>query len=293
MRRLAITAALLTSAFCASAQRRGVVEISVANMREEPDYTAEMGTQALMGTEVEIVGSESYWLQVITPDGYKAWTNAMSIKEMDENQLSDWKNAGKLICMADHGTVFSQPSLNSQPVSDLVRGDRLVRLGKKRKGFLHVSTPGGKTGWVKSKDLLDEGAWSEKSVCSGDAVVREALRQVGVPYLWGGASPKGFDCSGLTSFSAFMNGRILPRNASQQAKLGAEVKLDELQKGDLLFFGNTETGRVTHVGIYIGDGHIVHASQLVRINSIVAGESDVYENMQKFLFARRIFTLDQ
>lgn len=290
MKKLILAICLITASLASLAQEKGVVDISVANLREVPDYAGEMGTQALMGTVVEIIGSEGYWLQVVTPDGYKAWVNEMAISRLSNGSEDLYASAPKLVCTARSSVIYSSPSRKSRPVSDLVRGDILIKdHGTVRHGMCPVSTPGGRKGWVSKKDLEIEGTWTSGRACTAANVVAEALEYVGVPYLWGGNSPKGFDCSGLTSYAALMNGRVLPRNASQQAKLGEPVDLTDLEAGDLLFFGNHDTGKVTHVGIYIGDGHMVHASQLVRVNSICEGDPDCYENISRFLFARRIF----
>lgn len=290
MKKILAAICLLAAFVTAGAQDKGVIDISVANLREIPDYAGEMGTQALMGTVVDIVGESGYWLQVTTPDGYRAWVNEMALSRLDKSGEKSWGKARKMVCTARNAVMYSSADRKSQPVSDLVRGDILIRdHGTSRHGMLPVSTPGGRRGWVSKKEIADADSWSRGRACTGAAVVEEALKYVGVPYLWGGNSPKGFDCSGLTSYAAAMNGRTLPRNASQQARLGNPVDMADLEPGDLLFFGNHDTGKVSHVGIYIGDGHMVHASQLVRINSVWEREPDCYENISRFLFARRIF----
>jgi len=100
------------------------------------------------------------------------------------------------------------------------------------------------------------------------------------------------DCSGLVRISHIMNGILLPRNASQQIKCGDRVELDQLQRGDLVFFGTPATDekpiRVTHVGIYLGDGRIIHSSHRVRINSLTPGETDYYENAHRLIAAIRL-----
>ena len=95
-----------------------------------------------------------------------------------------------------------------------------------------------------------------------------ACSLAGVPYMWGGNTVKHFDCSGLVKFCYFMNGILLPRNASQQVKCGTPVAGGEYKPGDLLFFGSRKPLRITHVAIYIGDGRIVHSSHSVRIMSL-------------------------
>ena len=159
--------------------------------------------------------------------------------------------------------------------------------------------PDGACGYVKDSDVEDYSQWKATRVFSGENVIREAMKYVGVPYLWGGASPNGVDCSGLALLADRFCGVDLPRNASQQARLGDMLKvrngedfvLDSLQAGDLLFFGSwRENGsaKVTHVGIYIGDGRFIHSSQVVRINSLLASREDYYENSHRLLFAKRI-----
>ena len=320
-----------------------VVDLSVAHLREAPDYTAEMGTEVLMGAAVKVLERRDYWRKVLCDDGYTAWVNALALKEMDIEEMKAYEASPKLVCISEYATVHSAPKKSSPMVSDLVRGDVLLvgmaarrgsgyvstvsgrsgwgdvpldgtdvrrgsgqgmdaseKTGREKKsscrGFRYVSTVSGRSGWVQKSALMKLEDWKASQRCTGDAVADEALRHLGIPYLWGGASPKGFDCSGLSSFCFRMNGRILPRNASAQARLGSAVdtsgirsgNCSALRRGDLVFFGNPETGKVSHVGIYIGEGRMVHASQLVRINSLIDSRPDCYENMHRLLAVRRL-----
>ena len=274
-----------------------VITLSAGYLRAEPDYEAPLETQILMGTPVAVVDSSSYWRKVVTPD-YTAWINVLGLAPLPEGYVA----APKYICTAEYAHVFAAPSDKADRLSDLVLGDLLRiatdRKGKplRKKGFCGILLPSGAAGWVPRKDLAEFGAWARTREPDAENIVTTALRFTGIPYLWGGNSVKGFDCSGLVKLSYFLNGLILPRNASQQVRLGTGIDVSRvlngdfstLAPGDLLFFGNRETGRVTHVALYIGNGHIVHSSQVVRVNSLLRGEPDYYENAWKLLYGRRI-----
>ena len=103
----------------------------------------------------------------------------------------------------------------------------------------------------------------------GQALVNSAKNFLGVPYVWGGTTPRGFDCSGLVQYVCRQNGISVPRVAASQRNVGTYVSRANLQPGDLVFFGNG--GRITHVGIYVGNGNMIHAPQtgdVVKISSI-------------------------
>lgn len=303
--------------------RYAVVNLSVNFLREAPDYTAELGTQALMGTIVEILDETGYWRKVRTPDPYTAWCTSAGLMEMSAEQIALYRTAPKYICTAWHSTVYSEPSCTSQKICDIVEGDilRMVCKGKKAtmkksgemmgarlpseeevisakpvltKGYAKVQLPDGRTGYVPKNDIEHLAEWENSRCPSPDNIIAEAMKYVGVPYLWGGTSPNGVDCSGLTSRVFCMNGIRLPRNASQQALEGKDIPIDDInnfRRGDLLFFGTRrEDGspRITHVGIYIGGGKFIHSSHYVRINSLDPSAPDYYENSPRLLRCRRV-----
>lgn len=111
-----------------------------------------------------------------------------------------------------------------------------------------------------------------------------AAEYLGVPYVWGGLSSKGMDCSGLVRMACMAQGKLMPRDAWQQAQCGREIPADSLRPGDLLFFGRK---RVTHVAIYEGDSLFIHASELVRRNSLDPS-SPLYLNLPPILHRRRL-----
>lgn len=287
----------------ADATRYGVVEFSANYMREKPGFAEENGNQALMGTVVEILDHDSYWVKIKSPEPYTAWVVDMGVVEMTKEEIDAYIAAPKYIVTAEISHVFVNPSQKGARVCDLVMGDLLrVAIGPKgkplaKKGFAKVVLPSGKEGWVCAKDLKDFSKWVNGLNPTADSVIDIAMLFVGVPYLWGGNTIKGTDCSGLSRSAFMMNGILLPRNTSQQIKVGDEVDFSgvkdgdfsKLQRGDLVIFGNPETRRVSHVAIYIGDGHIIHSSNVVRINSLRPADPDYYSGgVPRMLAVRRV-----
>ena len=314
---------ILSLSTSAQTKRMAVTALSENMMRAEPDYESALETQSLMGTVVEIIGEEGYWRQVVTPEPYTAWCTNLGLVEMTAEQINEYKAAPKYICTAFHSAVYAEPSRRAQRISDLSMGNllRVVFIQTKKgdrisevKGWKEVRLPDGRTGWTPAADVKEFDKWAENPKPSEKDIINTAKQFQGTPYLWGGASSKGLDCSGLVRLSWFMNGYLLPRNASLQVHLGREIIVeadhgigkdseqfhDEMQKrilnlkpGDLVFFGNPETRWkkevITHVGIYIGDGEIIHASHMIRINSLIPGSRNYYENSHRLLKARRLF----
>lgn len=309
---ITLTALLLAVAMYAEQKRWAVVELSTIYMRLMPDYESPLETQELMGTVVEIVGQKGYWREIVSPQPYKAWCTDKGIVEMSEEEIKAYRNAPKCTFTELYGHIYERPSEKSVTICDLVGGDVMRIVGRekdpdnllirKSQRWTKVMLPSGKTGWVRTSQIKPHTGF--KSIAKGEGnaesisdklmekIIGSAMKLKGVPYLWGGMSPKGVDCSGLVRWSYLMNGILLPRNASQIVHCGDEVALDQMQRGDLVFFGTPAKGgkpqRVTHIGIYLGNNHIIHASHLVRINSLIPGDSDYYENAHRLIAARRL-----
>jgi hypothetical protein len=284
----------------------GVANLSVCNNRLEPDNSAEMVTQVILGTPVKILKEEQGYFLVQTPDHYISWTDTDGITRMGENDYNSWMDAEKIVFTEEHGHSFEAPSLDSMPVSDLVAGNILKLLGQEH-DFYKVSYPDGRIGYIPQKSCMIYQKWISRPNPSPAEIVKCAKMLNGVPYLWGGTSIKGIDCSGFTKTCYFLNGIIIPRDASQQALVGEKVDIYEndtvniakavknLKTGDLLFFagGNSRHSKpkITHTAIYLGNGEFIQSAGRVRINSMVT-TSEKYDDFESrtLVCARRILS---
>jgi len=246
----------------------GIATLSTSNLRSEPDHAAELVSQALMGTPLKVLDYRDGWYRVQTPDYYLGWMEGSGLEQFNQEEMNRWKKSNRFVFNQISGNANDAPNKKANFVTDLVLGD-LFEVVDESKGFLKIKIPDGRTGFVKKSECRSWLDWTSGKP-NVQAIMSVARQLMGVPYLWGGTSCKAMDCSGLTKTSYFSQGVILARDASQQVRYGEHPdfeNLDALQPGDLLFFGRN-VGRVTHVGMYLGQGKYIHASGLVRINSI-------------------------
>ncbi|GAA4310458.1 C40 family peptidase [Pontixanthobacter gangjinensis] len=275
----------------------GVVKISVANLRDEPKHSAQLVTQATLGMPLKVYKKEGSWYYIQTPDGYLAWVDYGGIANMSEQEFSNWKSAEKLIYLKPFGSSYEKADESSQSVSDLVAGDILELLSDENK-FYRVKYPQGKEAYVAKSEAKPYQEWLSSLEMEKKDLVETSKKLMGLPYLWGGTSPKGVDCSGFTKTVYFLNGIVLPRDASQQVHTGKLVdttrNFEKLIPGDLLFFGRPATDstseKVVHVGMWIGDNQFIHSMGDVHISNMDSTASDFDEyNYNRYLRTKRVF----
>jgi hypothetical protein len=241
----------------------------VGNLRSSPSHRAELVDQVLMGMVVKLLKRKSYWYLVQTPSGYLGWTTRGTLERLSDPELSDWEGAERSILNINYAQVFSEKSGKSQVISDLVLGSVVFQKGT-HGIWTKIGLPDGREGFVKSENLSSYSATGKLITPDRNRIIALAKTMMGIPYLWGGHSTKGFDCSGFTSTVFRTEGLQLPRDASMQVHLGEEVIPDSnytnVIPGDLIFFGSTK--RITHVGICLGGSYFIHASGDVHINSL-------------------------
>lgn len=262
--------------FILSGVIQGIAQIALPNMsvvcvRELPGHSKELGTQVLMGIPVKVISREGQWLKVKTVDGYDGYIIEHSLVILSDDDYDDWRQSDRVIYSDfSEGIIWADTDC-SVPVSDIVPGCivRLLSTGSDS-GFSKVSLPDGRVGYIRASALTDLSEWASQRF-DASLMLGYANAQMGRPYLWGGTSGKSMDCSGLTWVAAWLNGRVLPRNASAQAKVGERVsRSSDLQPGNLLFFGVISSRRVNHVAIYEADGLYIESSGRVRRSRLKA-----------------------
>ncbi|UZH56708.1 C40 family peptidase [Salinimicrobium tongyeongense] len=276
-------------------ETNALVRISVANLRSNPQHSAELATQATLGTPLKVLKKEGEWYLVQTPDKYLSWVDHGGISLLSDKEFRRWKAAEKVIFTEAYGQVNKEASENSEVVSDAVAGNIFVLRGVKN-GFFEVEYPDDRTGFINTSEAQKYSDWIDNLEISEENLVKTSKEFMGLPYLWGGTSAKGVDCSGYTKTVFFMNGLIIPRDASQQVHAGMLVdstkNFEKLQKGDLLFFGTPEKDgnkeKVVHVGMWIGDNQFIHSSGRVQVSSMDSEAPNFDEfNYNRYLRTKR------
>ena len=270
----------------------GIVNVSVTPMREEPRHSSQMVDQAIMGNIVKLLKNDNGWYLAQTHYDYVGWINKSGLFVTNESGKNDWQEKADKSFTGLQNLIRSEPDNNSLPISDIVLNN--VVISKPYDGdWSLIHLPDGREGYLKSKSLRYFNTKSQNNIRSGD-IISDAKRMMGTPYLWGGNSTKGNDCSGFTQTVFKANNIQIPRDARQQALIGTPILPSQdwsnILPGDLLFFGRED--KVTHVGISLGQKDFIHQGGKVGINSLDKASPEFNKGrFESFLFVRRV--LDQ
>lgn len=274
----------------------GIVDVSVGNIYHSPKYESEMVCQLLLGQTVKVLKKHHGWLFVQSADRYLGWAQPAIILRVDSSELASYRSKRKLIVTSIFSTLHSKPDQQGATVSDAVMADLLLPIRRAGTSF-KVQLPDGRIGYIAAKDVEYRDKYLAEHEPSAKGIERIAMKMVGFPYLWGGTSTKGVDCSGFTKTVFRMNGIRLPRDASQQVHVGHDVapgpNFENLKKGDLLFFGkkaeNGKPEKIVHVAIYLGNGYFIQSADRVQISGLLKSDTafDEYE-LDRFVRAKRV-----
>jgi gamma-D-glutamyl-L-lysine dipeptidyl-peptidase len=217
--------------------------IGISPLRSAMKDSSEMVSQLLFGEVVELIESDKQWRKVRSMnDQYEGWTDEKSLLPLTEKEMRNWLSVRDLLCESTasfrtiDGNILLTKGAYFSDDQDFSIGSFAVH----RLSDLHTKVV---------------------------SIEQTALSYLNAPYLWGGKTLFGIDCSGLTQMVFRFHGIQLPRDANQQAEDGQEIPFELREAGDLAFFQN-DSGRITHVGIIISEKKIIHAHGKVRIDEL-------------------------
>lgn len=243
----------------------GICNLSIVPCRKEPSDRSEMVTQLLFGDHFEITEVQGSWCRISNAyDNYECWIDKKQFQPIQQHTF-DILNSTDIFCsneliqiMTDHKTSSLFPIVLGSTLPNFVDGECDV----------------------ENQTWIYDGAFiSGHLPFSKSGIIETAMLYLNAPYLWGGKTSFGIDCSGLTQMVYKLSGIKLLRDANQQAEQGETLSfVEEAEPGDLAFFDNDE-GRIVHVGIVMDNNKIIHASGKVRIDGF--DHQGIFNNEKK------------
>ena len=264
-----------------------IINVSVTPIKDKPSHSSQIIDQGQMGNKLKLLRFESGWYLSQTHYDYVGWINQTAIQINDSNQIKDWDSSNLIRVLVITDYIYSKPNIESQPISDVVLNNKLKLINKNVDWSL-IQLPDKRFGYLKNTSFAKHTKEIKDPI---QTRLKLAQQMMGSPYLWGGNSTKGNDCSGFTQNIFEASGIQLPRDARQQALYGKEIvpnnTWSNIQPGDLLFFGKED--RVTHVGMSLGQYDFIHQGGMVSINSL--DKTSILfapKRLDTFLFIKRI-----
>lgn len=255
MRSVAVLALAFTmSAFAEPAP--AVISRPVVNIFSTPDADSNVTSQAIFGTNVKIEEEQPAWYKIRTPDDYTGWIEASGAVKRDVYAVSGSVAAVRNLFAG----IYRETSITKhQPIFTLPFEAKLEIMSEPEiedRRWIQVRLPDMREAYVQRGDVSVNPAKITR-----EEMLALSQRFAGLPYIWGGTSSFGYDCSGFTQMLYRQTGVTLPRDAQPQAEWQGvkPVTKEELAPGDLLFFGPSDK-KITHTGIYLGNGQFIHAT---------------------------------
>jgi gamma-D-glutamyl-L-lysine dipeptidyl-peptidase len=257
-----------------------LINRAVADVRSEPRNDAERVTQTLFGEAVEVLRRQDTWAFVRLPDGYLGWMHVEPLLRTTAEAVEHYTQHATHLVRHAWSPCFAHPSGDRREQSALLPFGVRVIAEAHEGAMQRIRWPDGTVRWVPSVDLIPQAEW-QHNVDGLRAVVMCLQALVGVPYLWGGRTAFGIDCSGLTQLAYNAIGLRLRRDADQQAAMGSPVPLDAIEFGDLLFFATGDStadsasapsSEITHVALALNRTEFIHSTW--RGGGVVYGSFD-------------------
>jgi len=255
---------LLLTLAAAAARPEAVVVRTVENMYSAPSTDKDVVSQATLGQVVTALERKAGFVRIETPDRYQGWLPAAALLEYPGPRARRYASKGEVLEVVSlMANVYRDPSATSaRPKARAPMGTRLEIAGSPvSERWIRIKLPSADTGYIQSGDVKRIDASAPRPRGSEADLVSTARRFLGVPYLWGGMTAQGLDCSGLVSLVYRVNGIEVRRDADLQfadARL-TPVGKEDLRPGDLVFFGKKKD-EITHVGMFVGGGRFISAT---------------------------------
>jgi len=260
----------------------GTVTASKLNVRTGPSTAYPVMHHLWKGNRVRIIGENSGWYQIQLSDGRIGWVSKEYMAHITPAAEQALDTYG--LVTASSLNVRTGPSTAYSIMHLLWKGNRVKIIGKTGNWYL-IRLSDGRTGWVSGSYIVLEGESAQEKI---NTLIATAKSFLGTPYVWGGSSPAdgGFDCSGFTQYVFGKVGYQLNRVTVDQAKQGTAVAYNNMKPGDLVFSAINGDGVINHVGIYLGEGKMIHSPRTGDVVKITDITTSYWTS--RFVTARRI-----